>query len=180
MNSDINPETGVTPTTDTDTALTNPVDTAANPVVNPTTDPITDTATSSLAITPATPVSPAPIPSDTRLEDDSDGDNSALDALPTVAFQYRQVDTMLKEAFNYKESNGSMICDIIAMYLKGQKILYTEAKTLCEQRLNFLPLRKCNIFPQYLSLLIITYSYPQFFITFSPLCFFVFSFVTKY
>ena len=65
-------------------------------------------------------------------------DNSALDALPTVAFQYRQVDTMLKEAFNYKESNGSMICDIIAMYLKGQKILYTEAKTLCEQRLNYL------------------------------------------
>jgi hypothetical protein len=122
MNSDINPDT--------------------NP--NPITDPITDTATSFLAITPATPatpvspVSPAPIPSDTRPEDDSDGENSALDALPTVAFQYRQVDTMLKEAFNYKESNGSMICDIIAMYLKGQKILYTEAKTLCEQRLNYL------------------------------------------
>jgi hypothetical protein len=33
-----------------------------------------------------------------------------------------------------------MICDIIAMYLKGQKILYTEAKTLCEQRLNYLML----------------------------------------
>ncbi|MCE9540034.1 MAG: hypothetical protein K8R85_12575 [Bacteroidetes bacterium] len=47
---------------------------------------------------------------------------------------------MLKEAFNYKESNSSMICDIIAMYLKGQKILYTEAKTLCEQRLNYLML----------------------------------------
>jgi hypothetical protein len=126
MNSDINPDT-------------NP-----NPVTDPISDPITDTATSSLAITPATPVSPvspvspAPVPSDTRPEDDSDGENSALDALPTVAFQYRQVDTMLKEAFNYKESNGSMICDIIAMYLKGQKILYTEAKTLCEQRLNYL------------------------------------------
>ena len=125
MNSDINPDT--------------------NP--NPISDPITDsTATSFLAITPATPatpatpVTPAPVTSDTRSEDDSDidGDNSALDALPTVAFQYRQVDTMLKEAFNYKESNGSMICDIIAMYLKGQKILYTEAKTLCEQRLNYL------------------------------------------
>jgi len=128
MNSDINPDT-------------NP-----NPVTNPITD---STATSSLAITPATPVTTVispdtpitpvtPIPSDTRPEDDSDGENSALDALPTVAFQYRQVDTMLKEAFNYKESNGSMICDIIAMYLKGQKILYTEAKTLCEQRLNYL------------------------------------------
>jgi len=125
MNSDINPDT-------------NP-----NPVTNPITDP---TATSSLAINPATPVTTVitpdtpitPAPSDTRPEDDSDGENSALDALPTVAFQYRQVDTMLKEAFNYKESNGSMICDIIAMYLKGQKILYTEAKTLCEQRLNYL------------------------------------------
>ena len=131
MNSDINPDT-------------NPI---TNLISNSTTDPITDTATSSLAITPATPTTPAtpatpvssaPIPSDTRSEDYSDEDNSALDALPTVAFQYRQVDTMLKEAFNYKESNGSMICDIIAMYLKGQKILYTEAKTLCEQRLNYL------------------------------------------
>ena len=76
--------------------------------------------------------------SDTPSDADRDGDNSALDSLPTVAFQYAEVDKMLKDAFNYKESNGSMICDIIAMYLKGQKILYTEAKTLCEQRLNYL------------------------------------------
>ena len=47
---------------------------------------------------------------------------------------------MLKDSFNYKESNHSTICDIIGMYLKGQKILYTEAKTLCEQRLNYLML----------------------------------------
>lgn len=71
-------------------------------------------------------------------EDKSETD--ILDTLPQVQFQYRQVDDMLKEAFNYKESNNSMICDIIAMYLKGQKILYTEAKTLCEQRLNYLML----------------------------------------
>jgi hypothetical protein len=55
--------------------------------------------------------------------------------VPKAMFDYREVDNMLKEAFNYKESNHSMICDIIGMYLKGQKILYTEAKTLCEQRL---------------------------------------------
>lgn len=61
-----------------------------------------------------------------------------LSNLPQASFQFRDVDTMIKEAFNYKESNSSMICDIIAMYLKGQKILYTEAKTLCEQRLNYL------------------------------------------
>jgi hypothetical protein len=68
-----------------------------------------------------------------------------LDKLPEVAFQYRQVDEMLKEAYNYKESNNSMICDIIAIYLKGQKILYTEAKTLCEQRLNYLMLPTISI-----------------------------------
>ncbi len=50
-------------------------------------------------------------------------DNSILETLPTVTFQYRQVDDMLKEAFNYKESNNSMICDIIAMYLKGQNCM---------------------------------------------------------
>lgn len=123
MNSDINPETGVTPTTaatDT-TALTTTVDTTANPVVNP--------ALSAASATPAE--------SDIKSEDGED-EVSPLDSLPTVAFQYAEVDKMLKDAFNYKESNGSMICDIIAMYLKGQKILYTEAKTLCEQRLNYL------------------------------------------
>jgi hypothetical protein len=64
--------------------------------------------------------------------------NEIIASLPQATFQFRDVDTMIKEAFNYKESNSSMICDIIAMYLKGQKILYTEAKTLCEQRLNYL------------------------------------------
>lgn len=67
-------------------------------------------------------------------------ENDPLSTLPTVKFQYQEVDQMLKDAYNYKESNSSMICDIIAMYLKGQKILYTEAKTLCEQRLNYLML----------------------------------------
>jgi hypothetical protein len=68
-----------------------------------------------------------------------------LDILPQATFEYRQVDEMLKEAFNYKESNNSMICDIIAMYIKGQKILYTEAKTLCEQRLSYLMLPTISI-----------------------------------
>jgi len=129
MNSDINPETGVTPTTDTATALTT-VDTTANPVVNP-----AISATDTTAAPTGTPVT-----TDIRPDDEGDGEDevSPLDSLPTVAFQYAEVDKMLKDAFNYKESNGSMICDIIAMYLKGQKILYTEAKTLCEQRLNYL------------------------------------------
>ncbi len=40
----------------------------------------------------------------------------------------------------FEEQNHSAILDVIAVYLKGQKILYTEAKTLCEQRLNYLML----------------------------------------
>jgi hypothetical protein len=40
----------------------------------------------------------------------------------------------------FEEQNHSAILDLIAVYLKGQKILYTEAKTLCEQRLNYLML----------------------------------------
>jgi len=133
MNSDINPDTNPNAI---DTTNPNPIDITTNPTTNP--NPIATHIANIISPPSTSRVWPAPVPSDTRPEDDSDEENSALDALPTVAFQYRQVDTMLKEAFNYKESNGSMICDIIAMYLKGQKILYTEAKTLCEQRLNYL------------------------------------------
>jgi hypothetical protein len=55
-------------------------------------------------------------------------------------FGYKDIDSILRSTYNYKESNNSTICDILAMYLKGQKILYIEAKTLCEQRLNYLML----------------------------------------
>jgi hypothetical protein len=55
-------------------------------------------------------------------------------------YVFREVDGMVDKAYKYPESNNSLICDILAMYLKGQKILYTEAKTHCEQRLNFLML----------------------------------------
>ena len=55
-------------------------------------------------------------------------------------FQYLEVSESMNTNYNNKESNHSMICDIIAMYLKGQKILYIEAKTLCEHRLNYLML----------------------------------------
>jgi len=73
-------------------------------------------------------------------EEEAEAEEDEYAILPKAAFGYRDVDLGLKEAFNYKESNHSTICDIIGMYLKGQKILYTEAKTLCEQRLNYLML----------------------------------------
>jgi hypothetical protein len=57
-----------------------------------------------------------------------------------VRYRFKDVDLMMSEGYSYPESNNSTICDIVAMYLKGQKILYTEAKTLCEVRLHYLML----------------------------------------
>lgn len=39
-------------------------------------------------------------------------------------------------SYHLNEKNNSMVLDIISTYIKGQKILYTEAKTICEQRLH--------------------------------------------
>lgn len=55
-------------------------------------------------------------------------------------YKFSEIDHMIDSTYKYKETNNSLICDILAMYLKGQKILYTESKTHCEQRLNFLML----------------------------------------
>ena len=38
----------------------------------------------------------------------------------------------------FEENPGSTAMDVLAMYLKGQKILYTESKTYCEQSLHWL------------------------------------------
>jgi hypothetical protein len=53
---------------------------------------------------------------------------------------YKTVDAIIRSVYNYSESYGSTALDILAIYLKGQKILYTEAKTYCEQRMNYLML----------------------------------------
>ncbi len=56
----------------------------------------------------------------------------------TVTFT--ELDDYIQSTYNPPERNDSMICDILAMYLMGQKIIYTESKTYCEQRLHFLML----------------------------------------
>ena len=53
---------------------------------------------------------------------------------------YADVDSYVQETYSPPEKNDSMICDIMAMYLLGQKILYTESKTYCEQHLNYMML----------------------------------------
>jgi hypothetical protein len=60
--------------------------------------------------------------------------------LVTAFYKFKDVEQNFNNSYNPKESNNSVICDIIAIYVKGQKILYTEAKTHCEQRLTFLML----------------------------------------
>ena len=55
-------------------------------------------------------------------------------------YTYREIDTLLTQTYNSNASNTSMICDIIVLYLKGQKLLYAEAKTHCEQKLHYLML----------------------------------------
>jgi len=53
---------------------------------------------------------------------------------------YKTVDAMIKQVYTDSEMTQSTALDILASYLKGQKILYTEAKTLVEQRLHTLML----------------------------------------
>lgn len=57
-----------------------------------------------------------------------------------IDYSFEEIEGLLSTTYDNIQNNNSTICDIIAIYLKGQKILYTEAKTLCEQRLTSLML----------------------------------------
>lgn len=53
---------------------------------------------------------------------------------------YNMVEEKLNNVYNNDRSISSTTLDILALYLNGEKILYIEAKTYCEQQLNFLML----------------------------------------
>lgn len=55
-------------------------------------------------------------------------------------YTYREIDDDFAATYCTNEFNNSTICDLIALYVRGQKVLYTEAKTHCEQKLTFLML----------------------------------------
>jgi cell division protein ZapA (FtsZ GTPase activity inhibitor) len=57
-----------------------------------------------------------------------------------VSYGFTQVNKEIQDTYFIDKHNYSTVLDILAMYLKGQKLLYTESKTVCEQRLNFLML----------------------------------------
>jgi hypothetical protein len=54
--------------------------------------------------------------------------------------KFIDLEKYVQDIYSPPARNDSIICNIMAMYLLGQKILYTESKTYCEQRLNFLML----------------------------------------
>jgi hypothetical protein len=51
---------------------------------------------------------------------------------------YRHANEIIRSLYNDENTLRSTALDILAIYLKGQKILYTEAKVFCERRLNAL------------------------------------------
>jgi hypothetical protein len=53
---------------------------------------------------------------------------------------FKNVNDIIRQHYTYRENHSSTALDILAIYMKGQKILYAESKTLCEQKLNFLML----------------------------------------
>jgi hypothetical protein len=59
---------------------------------------------------------------------------------PKHTITYNDVVKILKDSYNFDENITSTSLDILALYLKGQKIIYTESKTYCEKRLNTLML----------------------------------------
>lgn len=76
---------------------------------------------------------------------DKKGDAESQDVQPDVfnpnhTVTYKGVVKILKDSYNFDETVTSTSLDILALYLKGQKIIYTESKTYCEKRLNTLML----------------------------------------
>ena len=57
---------------------------------------------------------------------------------PNKLYTYADVSKEINAIYLSTTTNNSNILDIIGMYVNGQKILYTESKTNCEQKLTYL------------------------------------------
>jgi len=93
-------------------------------------------ATTAAATGTAVTVPDAAVPSSAIVQIGPSGPSSS----PESRFKFKEVNAALMDTYNSNESNGSMICDVIVLYLKSQKLLYAEAKTFCEQKLHYLML----------------------------------------
>jgi hypothetical protein len=68
---------------------------------------------------------------------------NAEDVISSSRVNLADIESNLGDGYyiNYKTIHpASNALDVISLYIKGQKLLYTEAKTYCEQQLNFLML----------------------------------------
>jgi len=77
---------------------------------------------------------------DTNNTNNINNTNSNTNTNNNLRVNYSDIDNYFSENYTSNTNNNSNILDVIAIYIKGQKILYTEAKTTCEQRLTFLML----------------------------------------
>ena len=71
---------------------------------------------------------------------EQDANNAVVVPVQRTRYTYREIDDDFAATYSTNEFNNSTICDLIALYVRGQKVLYTEAKTHCEQKLTFLML----------------------------------------
>lgn len=80
------------------------------------------------------------MPENTVVDVSTAVDVSSQTVEPRTRYTFREIKNDFSLTYTTMEDNNSTICDVLALYIKGQKILYTEAKTHCEQRLTFLML----------------------------------------
>lgn len=73
-----------------------------------------------------------------RLRSPQDTDTTSADDHYEDILGFREMSDMIDNNFWDEFTTSSTALDIVAVYLKGQKILYIEAKTHCEQHLNTL------------------------------------------
>ena len=90
-----------------------------------------------LTIAPIDTATPAPLAPEPPT--DAKPDDITLNVVKSC-WTFKQVETYLDNQYNSDNSNKSVICDILAMHLKNQKLLYIEAKATCEKRMNGLML----------------------------------------
>jgi hypothetical protein len=89
---------------------------------------------------PMSPMSPmSPMESGDEGENENKKNRAPSDVLMDRV-SYNMVEDKLNTVYNNDRSISSTTLDILALYLNGEKILYIEAKTYCEQQLNFLML----------------------------------------
>ena len=79
-------------------------------------------------------------PDDTKPDNTNPDDNHPGVLNPNHRVKYKDIVEILRDNYHFDENKNSTALDILALYLKGQKIIYMESKTHCEKRLNTLML----------------------------------------